>query len=310
MRLIFMGTPEYAVPTLRALAQAGHEVVLAVTQPDKPRGRSGALLPPPVKEAALELGIPVFQPRRVREPECVEHIRSFAPEAIVVVAFGQILPQELLDIPPLGCINGHASLLPAYRGAAPVQWAMLRGESETGVTTMFMDAGLDTGDMILRRTVPIGPEDTGGSLEETLSHVTADLVTETLELVAAGTAPREKQPAESTTPYAGMLKKEMGEINFFDSAQEIALRVRALSPWPGTYCIWAEKTLKIWKAEVADWSTDAFPGQIILAEKDDLVVQTGSGALRLLEVQLEGKKRMETAAFLRGVRMKEGETLC
>ena len=309
MRIVFMGTPDFAVPTLEAVAAAGHEVVLAVTQPDKAKGRSGQLSAPPVKEAAQRLGIPVFQPRRVREPDAVRTIRDCSPDVIVVVAFGQILPQELLDVPRLGCINGHASLLPKLRGAAPIQWAVIEGEAETGITTMYMDAGLDTGDMILQEKVPIAPDETGGSLHDKLAGIGARLMVETLRRVEEGTAPRIPQEGEST--YAKMLKKEMGDLDFTRPAAELERLVRGLSPWPGTFARLNGKILKIWRAAVSEISVPgAAPGEITGAGDGVIRVQTGDGSLELLEVQLEGKKRMDTASFLRGVRIREGDSLC
>lgn len=267
---------------------------------------------PPVKELALKAQIPVHQPRRIRDPENLEILKEYQPDAIVVVAFGQIIPEEILNLPPYGCINVHASLLPKYRGAAPIQWAVINGERESGVTTMRMDAGLDTGDMILKERVPLARNETGGSLFEKLSRVGADLLIRTLEALEDGTAQLEKQPAESPTPYAGMLKKEMGLIDWSRDAASIECLIRGLNPWPSAYTRYRGKMLKIWAAQVENQTEapgDVRPGTVLEVGKKTLKIQTGSGILSVKELQLEGKKRMETDAFLRGVRMEQGELL-
>ena len=317
MKIIFMGTPDFSVGTMEALMEAGHEVVLAVTQPDKPKGRRKVLQCSPVKEAALAHGVPVYQPRRVREPECVEYLRSFAPDMIVVVAFGQILTREILELPRYCCVNVHASLLPKYRGAAPIQWAILNGETVTGVTTMRMDEGIDTGDMIARTELALAPDETGGSLFDRLAVAGAALCVETVAAIQAGTATYTPQNHAEAT-YTTMIKKQMGEIDFTKSAREIERLVRGLNPWPSAYTHLGDKTLKIWKASVigqdsadeqrADKAV-CEPGTIIHVSKDSITVQTGQGALSLEEVQLEGKKRMDVASFLRGYPMETGITL-
>lgn len=299
MRIIFMGTPDFAVGTLEALVQAGHEVVLAVTQPDKPQGRKQILVAPPVKETAEKLGIPVFQPKRVREPEAIEVLRGYEPELIVVAAFGQILPKELLDMPPYGCINVHASLLPKYRGAAPIQWAILNGDAVTGVTIMRMDVGLDTGDMIAKAQVEISPQDTGGTLFDRLAQTGAQLCVETIPSIVDGTAVYTPQDEQAATKV-GQISKKDGLIDFARSARMIECQIRGLNPWPSAYTHLAGKTLKIWSAQVSDAHTDAEPGTVVSVEKDRFGVQTGDGVLICLEVQLEGKKRMSAADFLRG----------
>ncbi len=311
MRVVFMGTPDFAVGTLRALVKAGHDVVGVVTQPDKPKGRGKAMQPTPVKEVAMEYGIPVYQPKRVREPEFFEILKSLEPEVIVVVAFGQIIPQSILDLPQYGCINVHASLLPKYRGAAPIQWAVIDGEEVSGVTIMKMDAGLDTGDMISKVIVPITKEETGESLFDKLSEAGAKLLVETLPAIAAGTVVYEKQPAESPTPYAAMIQKEMGNIDWNKSAVELERLVRGLNSWPSAYTKLNGKTLKIWKAEVVIKRTRdfSFPGTVLLAEEQGFWVQTGQDILSIQELQLEGKKRMEYSAFLRGYSVETGSML-
>lgn len=299
MRIIFMGTPDFAVGTLEALVNAGHEVVLAVTQPDKPQGRKQILIAPPVKQTAEKLGIPVYQPKRVREPEAFALLRSYEPELIVVAAFGQILPKELLDMPQYGCINVHASLLPKYRGAAPIQWAILNGDAVTGVTIMRMDVGLDTGDMIAKAEVAITPQDTGGSLFDRLAETGAKLCVETIPSIVDGTAVYTPQDEQAATKV-GQISKKDGLIDFTRSAAAIECQIRGLNPWPSAYTSLAGKTLKIWSAQVSDRQTEAQPGTVVLVEKDRFGVQTGEGVLICTEVQLEGKKRMSAADFLRG----------
>ena len=308
MRVIFMGTPDFSVGTLQALIDAGHEVVLAVTQPDKPKGRGKSMQFPPVKEAALEHGIEVYQPRRVREPECVEYLRSFDADIIVVVAFGQILPKEILEMPKYGCVNVHASLLPKYRGAAPIQWAVINGEKVSGVTTMRMDEGLDTGDMILKEEVVLDEKETGGSLFDRLSGVGAKLCVRTLEAIEDGTAIYTKQDHAAATNTT-LIKKQFGIIDWNKPAAEIECLIRGLNPWPSAYTYLNGKTLKIWAAAVKDETSDKEPGELTEVTKHSVGVQTGDGILMLEEVQLEGKKRMSADAFLRGNALSEGMKL-
>lgn len=310
MRVIFMGTPDFSVGTLEALIEAGHEVCLAVTQPDKPKGRGKEMQFPPVKETAIRYGIPVFQPQKVRALDCIEYLKGFQAEACVVVAFGQILPKEILKMTPYGCINVHASLLPKYRGAAPIQWAILSGESVTGVTTMQMDEGLDTGDMLLKTEVIITEEETGESLHDKLAKAGAKLAVETLKELEAGTLCPQKQ-GESPTPYARMLDKNMGNIDWSKSAVQIERLVRGLNSWPSAYTYWNGKVMKIWKAgvkseETGNTTKKAEPGEVLDVGKDYFSVQTGQGILMVKEVQLQGKKRMGTDAFLRGNALDSG----
>ena len=309
MRVIFMGTPDFSVGTLEALIAAGHEVCLAVTQPDKPKGRGGKMQYTPVKEKALFYNIPVYQPKRVRDPECVEELRKYNADVMVVIAFGQILPKEILEMTPYGCINVHASLLPKYRGAAPIQWAIIEGEEVTGVTTMQMDEGLDTGDMILKTEVPVAADETGESLHDKLAAAGAALCVETLKALEDGTAVREKQ-GESPTAYAKMLTKELGDIDWAEPAVKIERLVRGLNSWPSAYTHWNGKVLKIWRAaaEAAE-TADVQPGTVVSVEKESFAVQTGDGVLRVLEVQMPGKKRMDAGAFMRGNTMEPGELL-
>ncbi len=309
MRVVFMGTPDFAVGTLEELIKSGHEVAAVVTQPDKPKGRGKTLMPTPVKETAVKYQIPVYQPKRVREEGFVETLRGLHPDVIVVAAFGQIITKEILEMPRFGCVNVHASLLPAYRGAAPIQWAVINGEKESGVTIMQMDQGLDTGDMIESVTVPLAEDETGGSLFDKLSEAGAKLCVKVLRDMEEGKVVRTPQPKESTTAYAGMIDKKMGKIDWRKSAGQIEQLIRGLNPWPSAYTRLGGKNLKIWKAAVEESSTEKAPGTVIQVRPDSFLVQTGAGALRVLELQLEGKKRMDTASFLRGASVSEGEVL-
>lgn len=308
MRVIFMGTPDFAVGTLEEIIKAGHEVALVVTQPDKPRGRSGALQFPPVKECAVAHGIEVFQPKKIREEENVEYLRQYNADIIVVAAFGQLLPKSILDMPKYGCINVHASLLPKYRGAAPIQWSVINGDPVTGVTIMQMDIGMDTGDMIAKREVVIGEEETGGGLFDKLAEVGAKLCVDTMVEIENGTATRTPQNHDEAT-HVSMISKELGNVDWNKSAVEIERLIRGLNPWPSAFTQLDGKTFKLWKAKVVEETTDKAPGTIVRVGKDCLAVQTGEGLLSLLEVQLEGKKRMEVDAFLRGYQVEEGTCL-
>ena len=308
MRIVFMGTPDFSVPALEALAEGGHQVIAAVTQPDKPKGRGKAVLMTPVKEKALELGIPVYQPAKVREPEFVELLREMAPDAIVVVAFGQILPKAILEIPKYGCINIHASLLPKYRGSAPIQWAVIDGEKETGVTTMFMNEGLDTGDMLEKAAVPLDEKETGGSLHDKLSALGGNLILSTLKGLEAGTLKGTPQTDEGTC-YAKMLKKSLGDIDWTMDAAAIERLIRGLNPWPSAYTSLHGKTLKIWDADVLDREYGEAPGTVAETSKNALIIQTGKGSLSVRSLQLEGKKRMDIQDFLRGYSVEKGTVL-
>lgn len=305
MRIIFMGTPDFSVGTLEALIQAGHEVVLAVTQPDKPKGRGKEVQFSPVKEAALVHGIPVFQPRRIREPECVEELKKYHADVMVVIAFGQILPKDILEMTPYGCINVHASLLPKYRGAAPIQWAVIDGEPVSGVTTMQMDEGLDTGDMLLKTEIVLEEQETGGSLHDKLADAGAELCVETLKELEAGTIVPKKQ-GESPTAYARMLDKKLGEIDWTRPAGSIERLIRGLNPWPSAYTDWNGKIMKIWEADVNGAESGQEPGTVVSVKKDAFSVQTGEGQLVVRSLQIPGKKRMDAGAFLRGYTIEEG----
>lgn len=298
MKIVFMGTPDFAVPTLESLIKGGHEVIAAVTQPDKPKGRGKAVQYTPVKEKALEYEIPVYQPVKARDPEFVELLKEMDPDVIVVVAFGQLLPKAILDIPKYGCVNVHASLLPKYRGAAPIQWAVIDGEEVSGVTTMLMDEGLDTGDMLEKAEIVLDEKETGGSLFDKLSDLGGELILSTLEKMENGTIVRTPQ-GDSTTSYAKMLKKTMGEIDWNMEAVKIERLIRGLNPWPSAYTSLKGKTVKIWSADVVAGEGTGNPGRVTVT-KDKLLVECGENFLSITELQLEGKKRMETAAFLRG----------
>lgn len=298
MRIVFMGTPDFAVPTLESLIKGGHEVIAAVTQPDKPKGRGKAVLMTPVKEKALEYNIPVYQPVKARDPEFIALLQEMNPDVIVVVAFGQILPKAILDIPKYGCVNVHASLLPKYRGAAPIQWAVIDGEEVSGVTTMQMDEGLDTGDMLEKVEYVLDPKETGGSLFDKLSTMGGELILSTLEKLENGTITRTPQ-GDTVTSYAKMLQKSMGKIDWSMEAAKIERLIRGLNPWPSAYTSLKGKTVKIWAAEVEEGQPTGNPGRLTVT-KDQLLVECGEGFLSITELQLEGKKRMDTAAFLRG----------
>lgn len=308
MKVIYMGTPDFSVGALEAIIKAGHEVVLVVTQPDKPKGRGKAMQASPVKECALSHGIEVFQPTKIRESENVEYLRKFGADIFVVAAFGQILPKSILDMPKYGCVNIHASLLPKYRGAAPIQWAVINGDEVTGVTTMLMNEGIDTGDMIAKKQVRLAEDETGGSLFDRLADTGAELIVETMKMLEEGTAEFTPQNSEEAT-HTSMISKELGSIEWSKPAAEIERLIRGLNPWPSAYTRLKGKTFKIWKAQVVEVSSSDKPGTIIKIGKDELLVQTGEGALSLIEVQLEGKKRMDVASFLRGCQIEEGIVL-
>lgn len=308
MRIIYMGTPDFAVPVLESLVQSRHEVIAVVTQPDRQKGRGKAVLFPPVKEKALEYHIPVYQPVKAKDPEFMELLETLHPDCIAVAAFGQILPKRILDLPKYGCLNVHASLLPAYRGAAPIQWCIIDGQKETGITIMQMDVGLDTGDMLNQVVVPIEEKETGESLYNKMAVLGGPLLLETLEQAEAGTLHPRKQDDEKSC-YAKMLTKELGNICWEKPAEEIERLVRGLNPWPSAYSFYRGKTLKIWKADVLEENSTQKPGQIVSVSDGSICVQTGAGMLQLKEVQLEGKKRMKADAFLNGCHMEAGEML-
>lgn len=303
LRILFMGTPQFACPTLQLLVDRGENVIAVVTQPDRPKGRGQQMQLPPVKELALGHGIPVMQPAKVRAPEAVEAIRELNPELIIVVAFGQILPKALLDIPRCGCINIHASLLPRYRGAAPLNWCIINGERETGITTMLMDVGLDTGDMLLKRATAITPEDDAASLHDRLSTLGAETMAETLDLLLAGGLRPEKQD-DSLSCYAPMLKKELGEINWNSPTEKIINLVRGVTPWPGACTKIDGKVVKIHKVHAGSGS--GIPGELLQAGKGGIEAATADGSIIIEELQVEGKKRLKAVEFIAGCRLEPG----
>ncbi|MBQ9549651.1 MAG: methionyl-tRNA formyltransferase [Lachnospiraceae bacterium] len=311
MRIVFMGTPDFASAALKKLIESGEDVVMAVTQPDRKKGRGKGIAISPVKECASENGIEVFQPERVKEASAVQYIRDRAPELIIVAAFGQILSKEILDIPKYGCINIHASILPKYRGASPIQSCIMAGEKETGVTIMRMDEGLDTGDIILQRSIPIAEDETGGSLFDKLSELGASLMIEAVSDLKEGKT--EYTPQDSSkSSYTALLRKNSGRLDFSGEAVELERMIRALDPWPSAWTKYGEKTLKIWKAHVIEdniTGDTAKAGEIISVTKDDFTIKCGNGSLVIEELQQEGKKRMSSHDFLLGMKVKTGDIL-
>ncbi len=306
MRVIYMGTPDFAVYALRSIVEAGHDVVACFTQPDKAKGRSKALKPTPVKVQAMEYDIPVYQPVKLREQENVDIIAKYDPDVIVVAAYGQILPESILNIPRYGCINIHASLLPKYRGAAPIEWAIIDGEKETGVTTMYMAKGLDTGDMIEHSVVSIGDDDTGETLTEKLAEAGAELILSTLTGLEDGTATKTPQD-DSLSCYASMLTKDMGDIDFTQPADKIERLVRGLQPWPCAYTKINGKNVKIYAAKVVGCENGGQPGDIVSVTKKSFAIACGHDAIQIMRLQPEGKKPMDAAAFLAGNKLETGQ---
>jgi len=304
MDLIFLGTPMFAVPTLERIAGAGHRVLAVFTQPDRPKGRGGQLSQSPVKAAALRLGLPVHQPERIRHASAVEQLRQMKPDAMVVVGYGQILPQSIIDIPPRGIINVHASLLPKYRGAAPIQWAIANGETRTGVTTMRIDAGLDTGDILLKWETQIEAEENALELGGRLAAAGAQLLVETLR---DNPAPLKQDPAEATS--APILKKEDGEIDWNWPASKIFNRSRGFVPWPGAYSFFRGQIFHIWRSRIASDGTSGEPGRMIPQKRRLLIACGGATALEPIEVQVEGRKRVSAESFLNGQHLKDNEKL-
>ena len=312
MRIIFMGTPEFAVPVLESLINSRHEVVAVVTQPDRPKGRGKNMQFSPVKECALAHNIPVMQPVNVSVLEVIDELRAYEPELIVVVAFGQFVTKKIREMPKYGCINVHASLLPKYRGAGPIQWAVINGEKESGVTTMYMCREIDKGDMLLKDTVTLDPKETGDSLHDKLSMMGGPLLLKTIDQLEDGSAVRIPQCEEEST-YAPKLEKTMGNIDWTMDADRIERLVRGLNSWPGTFTKIHGKTVKIWDCDVVRQETltenqaAATPGTVIVSEKDKLIVKAGNGALSLRMLQPEGKKNMTVDAYLRGYPIAQGE---
>lgn len=308
MKVVFMGTPDFAVGALEAIIQAGHKVTAVVTQPDKPKGRSGQMQFPPVKECAVKYEIPVFQPVKVKDAESVEELRKFEADIFVVAAFGQILTKEILEMPRLGCVNIHASLLPKYRGAAPINQVIIDGEPETGVTIQQMNEGIDTGDILSKVIVPIDKKETAESLFVKLEDAGAGLIVETLEKLEKGEITSVPQD-DSQASYVKMMKKSLGKIDWSMDAAVIERLVRGLNSWPSAYTFYEGKSLKLWNCDVLEEACMEAPGTIVRVNKDSIDVATGNGVLRILELQLEGKKRMDTKSFLLGNAWKVGMLL-
>lgn len=306
MKIVFMGTPDFAVPCLQRLIDMGQDIAGVFTQPDKPKGRGYQMMPPPVKELALKHNLPVFQPAKMRDGEALGIIKELAPDLIVVVAYGKILPKDILDAPKLGCINVHGSLLPKYRGAGPIQWSIINGEEVTGVTTMFMAEGLDTGDMILKMETPIGEEETAGELFDRLCIIGADCLEQTIKLFESGKpVPREVQD-DAKSSYAPMLDKELSKLDFTKSARELHNLIRGVSPWPVAHTAFRGKLLKVHKARIA-YDLTGKAGTIL--DEKRMIVGCGDGAIELLEVQAEGAKRLPASDFMNGKRIQMGEQL-
>lgn len=309
MRIVFMGTPDFAVPCLRELLQKKYDIAAVVTQPDRAKGRGNKLTPPPVKVLAEEAGIPVYQPEKIKTMEFTQTLRDLKPDVMIVVAFGQILSQEILDIPPLGCINVHASLLPKYRGAAPINWCIINGESITGVTTMYMDKGLDTGDMIVKKEIEIDDNETAGELHDRLMELGSTVMSETMELLIAGMVPRIPQNNDEAT-YAPIMTKTLGRIDWSKDAFEIRNLIRGTYPWPGAFSTYNGKVFKILRATaLKDSIKNENYGYVSQVNRDSIDISCGSGSLRILELQFENEKRMNVEAYLRGHEIVTGATL-
>lgn len=308
MKIVFMGTPDIAVGCLQKIIDEKHEILGVVTQPDKPVGRGKKMGMPPVKELALKYDIPVYQPIKARDEEFVQVLRKLNPDLIVVVAFGQILPKSILDIPKLGCVNVHVSLLPKYRGAAPINWVIINGEEKTGVTTMYMDEGLDTGDMILTSEFALDDEITAGELHDIMKEEGALLLKQTIDLIAKGEAPRIPQNHEEFT-YAPMMNKTLGQIDFSKSAKEIHNLVRGVNPWPSAYTTYKGQTMKVWKTNVLNETSDKHPGTILKVDKEGIRVSTKDNVLLIKEIQMPGKKRVLVEEYIKGNSIETNEIL-
>ncbi len=307
LRTVFMGTPDFALQTLQGLIDAGCNLIAVYTQPDRPKGRGKQLAAPPIKELALQYNIPVYQPLKLRQPEAVAELEALAPDLIVVVAYGQILPKSVLDIPRYGCINVHASLLPRYRGAAPINKAIIDGETETGITTMYMDVGLDTGDMLVKKTLSIGPQETAGELHDRLAVLGRETMAETLQQLCAGTLQRQVQDNDQST-YAAMMKTEDGRIDWNRPAVEVHNQIRGLDPWPGAYTSLDGELLKLARTS-PEVTAGGNPGSIISADNNGVRIACSTGTLLVKELQLAGRKRLPAADFLRGCPLEPGTLL-
>lgn len=305
MNIVFMGTPDFAVSVVDAVSKE-HNIVLIVTQPDKPKGRGEQMSFPPVKEWAIEHNIPVFQPNRIRDTESIEELRKYDAQLFLVAAFGQILPKEILDMPEFGCVNVHASLLPEYRGAAPIQWAVIDGKEITGVTTMQMGIGLDDGDMLLKKEIRLAEDETGGSLFDKLAVLGGELAVETIDALIKGQVTPVPQD-ETRATHVGMIKKSLGKIDFSNSATSIERLIRGLNPWPSAFASLGGKSVKLWKSRVCEGNEGKTPGEVIFAGKDGIRISCGTDSILVTELQLEGKKRMNADDFLRGHKLLPGD---
>ena len=308
MRILFMGTPDIAVGCLQKIIDEKHDIIGIVTQPDKPVGRGKKMGMPPVKELALKYDLPVYQPIKARDEEFVNILKDLNPDLIVVVAFGQILPKSILDIPKFGCVNVHVSLLPKYRGAAPINWVIINGEDKTGVTTMYMDEGLDTGDMILTSEFELNDEITAGELHDIMKEEGAKVLKETIDLIEKGEAPRIPQNHEEFT-YAPMMNKTLGQIDFSKSAKDIHNLVRGVNPWPSAYTTYKGQTMKIWKTKVLSESSDKVPGTILKVDKEGIRVSTKDNVILISEIQMPGKKRVLVEEYIKGNSIETNEIL-
>lgn len=309
MKIVFMGTPDFAVPTLQMLIDEGHEISLVVTQPDKPKGRGNKETMPPVKELALKYELPVSQPVRVKTDEAFyNNIKALNPDLIIVVAFGQILPENILEIPKLGCINIHGSLLPKYRGAGPIQWSVINGESVTGVTIMYMDKGMDTGDMLYKKEIHLDPKETSQTLHDKMMYIGAEALKEAMPLIVAGGEGREKQNTEQAT-HAPMLSKALGEIDWNKSAKSIDCLIRGLNPWPAAYTYYEGQCIKVWDVDVITENSNYEAGTIAKVDKEGMHIQTGEGQLVIKEMQAPNKKRMAVSEYIKGNKILEGQIL-
>jgi len=308
LKIVFMGTSDFAVPSMAKLIDSQHDIIGVVTQPDRPRGRGKKVMASPIKELAQEHSIEVFQPIRIKNEDAVDKVRCWEADLIVVVSYGQIIPVEILDSPRLGCVNVHASLLPHYRGAAPIQRALMAGDKVSGVTTMFMNEGLDTGDIILQMPVDIDEDMDGGELENVLAQVGSDLLIDTIAILASGSCPRRKQDNHRSS-YASMLTREEEQINWSDNAVTIKNRIRALSPQPAAFASFGGERFKIYRCCLADKEGGGVPGQVVSISQDGFQVQTGEGTLEILEVQRQGRKRISCAEFLKGFELSPGDIL-
>lgn len=308
MKIVFMGTPEIAVPCLEILIEENHEIVGVVTRTDKPKGRGKKLAMPPVKEIAVKNDINVYQPKKARDKDFINEIRVLSPDLIIVVAYGQILPKEILEIPKYGCVNVHVSLLPKYRGSAPINWAIINGEEKTGVSTMYMDEGLDTGDIILQKEIDLNDEITAGELHDKIMYMGADLLKDTVNMIESGNAPRAKQ-VDSESSYAPIMDKSLGKIDFSKSAKEIHNLVRGVNPWPSAYTNYDGETMKVWKTKITVEDSTKEPGTIIEVNKDGIKVCTKDKIILLEEIQMPNKKRVLVGEYIKGNTIKTGVVL-